>query len=576
MDELPMELYEEIFDNLHLIDLARLRRVCKRLRSAVKEYRIRELVISSPELAEDTFICADGGVHQNSMIIRPRKLKRTIPYLIHKISSKNSLFDPYHFYHSALCKKVDYSTFSAYELFLRSGQFNVHFLKSLTFNYSDMKENARYPARYIEFDEVNKLLLLERLEINFDYCKLFDSNFGKLSLPNLRTLLLNYNNDRYFFKLEVEAPKCEGFHLKTGFAPGTNPYLRVHFGDPHSVKYLSLHKYNESSQIFKNIEFLQISESHFIDKRTFAAFPHLKSLKILKHYSLEEGLEELFELCRQHNVRLVFHGIQLNDSSDLDAFEENDFKTDELCFKPNYATLSRLLDHYERLEDDLNFVTEIVVTERAAPAVYRLLEADASRFLRKFSNLIYIRSVTRIERPELLLQLLTSCNCLMTLHIENSGLPQPWFEQLTNIRTLVRLKVKEETKVDLSFVCKMRRLDNLTTNHHVDLKQEIKLDELVRLRLHLELDEIDLSIYKDSWSHLHNGVMCNYTLFKKKRGYDIRTERPHIENLPSFELLARRYEEIRNELDNSSRTARESRQEASEKVTKNNGLWAQS
>ena len=92
MESLPVELYEAIFDHLHLIDLARLKQVCKKLRSIVQDYRIKELVISG--LNFRSFTLADCGQYQNSCIIRPWNLKRTIPYRIHRRSSKNSLFDP--------------------------------------------------------------------------------------------------------------------------------------------------------------------------------------------------------------------------------------------------------------------------------------------------------------------------------------------------------------------------------------------------------------------------------------------------------------------------------------------------
>ena len=546
LDQLPLVVYEVLFDHLHLIDLARLRQVCKRLCSVVEEYRIRELVISRGDLSVDTFTFADSGTYQSSCIHRPKNLKRTMPYQIHKNSSRNSLFNPTHFYGRSR------PIFSAYELFLRSPQFNVRFLKSLTFTDSD--------PRFL--NEVNKLLQLERLKIEFESLK--PSNC-KLSLPNLRTLLLNCDHDRYAFTVEVEAPRCEGFHLKSG----RHQNLRVQFGHSHSVKQLSLHEYHESSHIFKNIEFLQIAEEALIDKRTFAAFPRLQALKILKHSSLD-ALKELFELCRQRNVRLTFHGIQLDDCRDLNAFAERDFETNDLLYGPNYGTWNRLIDRYGRLEDDLNFVTKIEFSERAAPVVYRLLEADASRFLRKFPNLIDVRSAIRIERPELFLRLLTGCYCLQRLHIQNSDLPQQWFEQLTNIRTLMSLKVKEETKVDLSLAFKFPILYGLITNHHVDLKQEIKLDVLEYFQLYLELDEIKLSFWKSPDS-LHDGVGYNYTLFKTKRRPDHsfpEVKSRDIEHLPSFEHLARRYEEIRNELDNSSRTARAQERQARDETVK--------
>ena len=538
MDKLPSDIYGTIFDNLHLIDLARLKQVCKKLRSIVQNYRIRELVISPADVSLDILTSADGGEYQNSCIIKPQNLKRTMPYRIYVSSLKNSLFDPKPFFHRSVWGLI--VEFSAYDILLRSPQFNVQFLKSLTCPCSDSSDSFRYLA----LNEVNKFVLLERLEITLRNPENFDH--GKLSLPNLRTLLLvmdKYNH----FKMEVEAPKCEGFHLRSTLDRLTEKQnLRVQFGNPLSVKYLSLYDYHESSHVFKNIEFLQVVlRANFIDEQSFAAFPHLKTLKIIEHNSLK-GLRQLFWLSRRRNVKLVFHGIPLVDGNELDSFEESDFENPSFFHKASYKYLSGLLVNYDRLEEDLNFLKRINFSEKAA----RLLEADAGRFLRIFNNLYFIISKIKIGKSKLFLRFLTSCKSLRNLQIINSGMGQQCFEELANIKTLSELHIEEDDKIDLSFIFKLPILWSLVTNHDIDLKGEIKLDKLDCLQIGVIKGEFCLNLIKSSLNTLHNGMNRRYMVYKvKETDYKnmLLRNTVEIEYLKSFEDLVRRYEELKNE-----------------------------
>lgn len=180
MENLPLEIYECIFEHLHLIDLARLRRVCKKIRIIVQEYRIRELFISH---SDAYFAKTDDGIYQNSMIIQPRNFKRTLPCDILRSSPDdyNSLFNL-----SSICqtKSSSFQRFALSTIFLRRSYFNVQFLRSLSFFYSDRG------GAYLRLEEVNRLVQLERLQMGFANQKVFNPNHLKLSLPNLKILLL--------------------------------------------------------------------------------------------------------------------------------------------------------------------------------------------------------------------------------------------------------------------------------------------------------------------------------------------------------------------------------------------------
>lgn len=445
MESLPIELYWSIFDHLHLIDLARLKQVCKKLRSIVLDYRIKELVIINADLSGNIFTCVDSGEYQNSSIIKPMNLKRTMPFQIHRRvhlgSSENSMFNPRRFINIKMGPDPTVRQISVYDLLLRNPQFNVQFLKSLACTYSDS-------SCHLCLEDVNKFVHLQRLEMDFDNGgRFFKPNRGKLTLPNLKTLLLNIASESSYFEMQVEAPNCEGFHRRSGSFPISiftrsadyNQHLHVTFANPNSVKCLSLYVYHKSSHVFKNIEFLQIVRgADLIDQQFFSSFPRLNTLKILEHNSLE-GLKQLFRMCRQRNVQLTFHGIRLVDGKELDAFE-SDFGHLAFGCGPNH--LLPLLENYDKLEENLNFLPRLNFSERAA----RLLEADAGRFTRIFNNLSIVSSKIKIERPDLFLRLLNSTGQLRKLWITNSGMLQQHFDQLANIQTLNDLEIQEETK----------------------------------------------------------------------------------------------------------------------------------
>ena len=540
LDDLPLVVYEVLFDHLHLIDLARLKRVCKKLHYLVQKYRIKELIIHTNDNCLDILTHFDDGRYQNSCIIKPRKLERMLPFRIRTRPTESSLFHPHRF----LPADPTVRHFSTYTIFLRSGQFNAQFLKSLTccFTQWDGSNN-------LTFDEINKLSLLERLEIYFErYSKSFSSH-GQLSLPNLKTLVLKSKAD-YHFTIQVEAPRCEGFHLcSTDERFGSTNYnerLRVQFSDPSLVKYLSLGSYHESSNVFKNIEFLQAhGGANLMDSRFFATFPRLKTLKILQHNSLE-GLKQLFRLCKHHNVKLVFHGIHLVDDNQLDTFEETDLQTAFRYWETpgSDQMFNRLIDNYDRLDEDLNFISRIEFSERIA----RLLETDAERFLGKFHNLCEIISTIKIENPKLFFRLLSSQGNLIYLWILNSGMSQQWFDQLANIPTLTKLHIEEKKNIKLWFASKLPILSWLTINHHIDLREDLKLDELeswrsTSLYITVKKGENSLHINKYLNEGEYDGNRYKYILYKDTK----KNEKPKNEYFLDLEDLVRRNEEIRNE-----------------------------
>ena len=461
MESLPPELYDAILVHLHLIDLAKLRRVCKKFRSIVQEYRIKELHSCSCWYSR----VADLGEYQNSPIHRPRNMK-------------NVLWDSIEIF-----ENNKYKRFLITNIFLKSGHFNVRCLRSLSCVLT--KEEGA-----VRLSDINKLVLLERLELDFSYGVPSEDD-QKLSLPNLKTfLLLRCIRD---FALEVDAPKCEGFHFENHSnvyldrIRQDGQYVRLEFKHPDSVKYLSLYRYHRKAHVFRNVEFLQISSTSLadeefspaslIDEQLFAAFPRLSTLKIMNYGSLEElrKLVRMKNLLRGQSLTMFFHGIRLVDGSELDAFEEKDFEfckeTKQFRIHSIPGQFSAQIRNYAKLDDGLNFVTKIVLTDRVAEGVFKHFAADSGRFLRIFDNVVVICSEVKIKGAELFLRFLASFGVLLRLSISNSGLGQAWYDRLLHhlesVQTLLFLEVEEEEEIDLSFACRFPGLRGLKTNEEI-------------------------------------------------------------------------------------------------------------
>lgn len=465
MENLPLEIYEAIFDHLHLKDVARLRAVCKKLQSVVKEYRIRELHLGYYAYKEGTF--------QIGPIFRPRNMKAVVPG--EEMSFKRSW--RFHFLHAGpapLLKQLkDYQKTnvdlqcSAANIFLRSDLFNVQYLKILT---CEFPENGIRCA-----EEINQFTKLQRLEIFFNTRKELRVN---LCLPELQILIIRDCSRK---TLEIDAPKCKGFHCSR------EDKSTFKFSNPSSVRYLSLDWFDERVCVFENIEHLEISHSHYLIHESFhSAFSLLKTLRMLICQSAEEIVQFMNTVGKRH-VQLFVYGIRLvtgNELGDCHYFRGYYFRDQRQDVFHSFSSLDAfsterfevLIDNYEKLNGELNFVRHMVFSERVA----RLFELDPRKFVGFFSNIAMFSSRIAIDKPELFFSLLSHYSRLQCLEIVDSGLEQQWFDRLACFKGLRALIIEEEKKINFSFLNKLPKIDNLKTNCDLDFNEEIRLDQWKR------------------------------------------------------------------------------------------------
>ena len=519
MDSFPLEIYDAIFEHLHLVDVVRLRSVCRRFKNAVKEYRIRELYYTKYRGSKDEDF-------QNGFIFRSRNTNKILACnsKMRKRTEEDHLPEEGLVYN----RHRTYFWFSVARVFLRSGLFNVQFLKSLVCYFS---------VKSVGAEDINNLIRLERLEIVFSNCG--NLNF-KLCLPSLEVLILR-DISLDFHTIEIEAPKCKGFHFGDRFT--------FKFKNPNSVQYLSMEIYNEKAHVFRNVEHLQMfAPARSIDKHFYEAFPLLKTLRMRSCRSLaRDSMESPKQILRVRNwigrrhVRLFFSGIPLIISNELDGHVEHFQKHLLLSpfFHHNKELYPALMDNYDRLEDSLNFVTDIDLSQK----ILKLFERNPQRFARIFDNIIVISSEIKIDRPEFFFSFLENCKELQYLMIINSGLDQKSFDQLVNFRSLKYLIIEEKKKIDFSFTNRLPELTDLKTNFEVDLNDEVQLKQLPRsyFNNHFSILMWTGGIYLSITKYTDE-----YVLEKCKFRHLIHELRNPMERFNNFEDLAKRVDEIRN------------------------------
>lgn len=488
MDELPLEIYEAIFDYLHLVDIARLRAVCKKFQSVVKEYRIRELQIG--HFGDYGY---KEGTIRNGLLSMPRNVKRTVlgEVLKFKRQFENLLDDQvgYTFERSfydqlyEFKKARDHRKYLVTRIFLTSGLFNVRFLRSLI---CDLSRNA-VGARDLNADCLNQFTKLKRLEIFVHRSYFGEKHLNiKWCLPELEVLILR---NCWNVTIEIDAPKCQGFHYNG------SKLSTFKFSTPESVKYLSLGRYDERAHVFKNIEHLEIFfPARLIDESFYSAFPLLKTFRVKFCRSLQTP-KQIFQTKNRNeekDVKLLFHGIHLITGRELDGSEDffedifedhgGNYDTDyydnleKFEYDSGQYRFPVLIENYDRLEEGLNFVRHLVFSERVA----ELFELNPRKFQRIFDNIGIVSSYIKIEKPELFFSLLSYYSELQYLTIKNSGLGQQWFDRLVVFKGLRRLTVVEERKINFSFINELPNIRDLNTNHDLDLNDEVQLDEWER------------------------------------------------------------------------------------------------
>ena len=518
MDELPLNLYQSIFEFLDVYDLRSVRRVCKRFRAAVGGYRIREL----------SFVFDDSK--------------------------------KFNWFHTN-CPSNFLNNVHGTELpLLTSALFNFQWLRKLKIEF-----NESSGFRFERLVALN-LRQLEQLELTYTGQPANVNKFETtqpLSLPSLRVFSIRHYRQAH---LVIDTPQLVAFDNNSGFE---QPSSFFEFRYPQSVKYLSVYQLDDNISIFSNVEQFEINHPNMLDPNSLRAYPHLRVLKMRSLlYEDRDLLYKLKELIfKNKHLEIYCLGVRMTEGMELDEYNlDAQLNVHSNVF--SRTNLAHLINHYEKLDDNLDWISAlnyndlISLTNSALPQT----------IFRKFSNIRSIISDSKITNPRLFAYFVGDCAVLSCLETKFSQLDQPWFDQLPTFSCLSKLTIYRTKELDFQFISRMFHLKYLSTNQDIAWEDSFNLDRLKFLEV------IDFKISgnlffvkkegRDLWSFHDDHPDKNRPKFRFTRD-DVGDSR-----LPDRELTYRELADWCARLRSGSTDPRKVRQmEIEENVTRWCGRW---
>ena len=431
MAELPIELWHLIFDHFeNLADLSSCALVCKAVYLAVKEYRVREVAFTR----------------------RVYKWFHDTPISNHK-------------------HRADFTMASI----LKWCPFNFDYLKRLKI--------GRYSS--IDLSEINRFVNLEELDIDLkNYEK---KNSRVMSLANLKVLYLFMSDHLPYLELDTpRLAKVCTFSLK-----------RLEFVYPDAIRCIHTFSHDGKLSMFRNLEYLTFTDcynqneflsSYYSKNFNDFSITNLKKLKEIDFFyhsryeeknlnDFKEVTANILELDRP-NLKLFWFNVRMTDTDLLKEYQN-------VMMNCGSFVAFHLLN-YEKLKDKrVEFFWWYSFNESMSLLQKARFNLRSKEFISKLLSTYSfgtINLIGRVVKRELLLELIASSPSLFRLQFENSGLDQSFFDQMTdtvrlNAIPLARLRVKGSSNGDLNFefVCRLRHLELLETDHELSNELIAKL-----------------------------------------------------------------------------------------------------
>ena len=255
LNNLPLELYQEIFEYHNLNDLANFKILNKRFNFIISKFRIKELCFKNKYEKE-----------------------RSIWRLINKTVNHN------------------YIVHRSKSFILNESIFNFQYLKWLRINL--VQKSSFSLCVIIELKQ------LEYLEINL---KLKDKS-SVLALPNLKYLDLNVCREVNQF-LKVNTPLLEALRFS-----GQLHFIK--FTHPLSIKQLHITYFNDELAIFKNLESIVLNNASLkLDTNLLSSFIDLKSIFIYNVNLCNHLLEYKSIQSNDQAIQIYLNNIQVLNSN---------------------------------------------------------------------------------------------------------------------------------------------------------------------------------------------------------------------------------------------------------------------
>ena len=361
---------------------------------------------------------------------------------------------------------------------------------------SELKRLYINDQRVIFFDLslLNGFTKLEQLE--FGNTKLSYQNLT-LNLPNLN--ILKVYPYTFGCNLYLETPKLEILKCRNLDS------IRVQF--PQALKHLDIEHYDSKVQSFVNLTYLQC-DFEAINSDILSVLEHLNELHLtdrlfplneFEYAILQTLIGHLFRQMQQlerTNFGVFLQGVRLVNGRE--PFEY-DLSKRNLKFQVDKSDL--ICADYRFHSDEVNY-SELTAVVRTIP--------DA--FFQTFFNVRKVTTTRTLVNLDHFVRFLTSLRKLSELNLNESSLPQKFYNSLPDVCRLECLRISEDDDlaINFNFVLKMRRLKHFETN------QQFSNAFNLAVKLFTRSDKIEYFQFRSEQDHV--SVQKN-----KTNDYDLET-----------------------------------------------------
>ena len=440
MDNLPLDLYQSIFNYLRIDDLFNLRLVNKKLNKLLKDYKIDELFFY-----DASFYVSHLNYHFDWAMSKK-------PVLFRNLIEKSKLF------------------------ILRNPFFQIFQIENL----KSLKIDKYIGSFFNEFnlEDLNQFYQLVHLEISLTSIRSKYEN--RLSLPNLIFFYFKMKFNK--LDLMIDCPSLAFLSL----AFKQNDYLdNVRFEHLASIRYLRINRLINNVSIFKNIECLECKYDSDISVDDLSNFIRLKEVKFRRRKDAENSnLTKIIEYKTTLNEQFkIYHaGIEVLADAKLLPFDEKKLAEFDYYFT---KLLIAERNSPNLLADNLSWIRQIQYTN-----LMNLIKifCNENFNLLKFLDRLNVKEIKldrRVEDQGYFISFIKNCLNLNSLHLLSSNLDQKFFEELPGLSSslsyLVVIDQLNAPELNFEFVNRIYNLEHLVTSREIDL-EEVELEKLIHLR----------------------------------------------------------------------------------------------
>ena len=458
IDDLPDEMFCEIFKYLNPTALLNCRQTNRRWKSISDITRVRQVIISNQidEFRELWF----------------HNVQRPINYMdaisFHTFRSSARLFN---LKQNLLKLHIGYA-FGA-----------SHFSRSLDFDYSilndfvNLQELDLLLQRSQKVDQMLDLPNLKRFRLQFLQ---ISASLHRVHLIAPKLVLLNCNLSMIIIQYPTSIKQCWTDGIRHS---GFNYYFQLN--------------------AMENLECLRFSDP-FVDyanlEGVLSDFPKLKEL----HLNLSSGMtysnrevmkDDLLNILREKLVlerdefKLWLLGVELTNEEMIELFFLNKLGEGKLDYLSSEVDLAFQTEHYVHLNGDLSAYQKANYN-RLIDLVGGQIPAD---YLSKFAYIRYVQVNDQVTNPQHLTWFLGRLNYLKSLNLTNTSLSQPFYDDLPAVCNLSDVFISEsnpELSIDFNFILKFKLLEHFHTNRSYEQLFDLAISSFNNLK-HLKLFEFN-------------------------------------------------------------------------------------